>query len=182
MNEQIKQAAAKVEAAQKEAASQAEATAKKAAKEASETGERVKAEVEAFAERVPEAIRDMAERNVRQTREAYDRFRAAAEETTDLMEDSYASAQTGMTEIQVKMLEAAKANSSAYFDLARDLMQAKSVAEIVELNTAYTRRQFDQLSAQTQDVSAILRKVADDASQPLKVGLERSFETLRKAG
>src|SRR5512134_3401 len=47
---------------------------------------------------MPEAFRDMAEKGVQQAKDAYARIKSAAEEATDLAEDTYATATKGAAE------------------------------------------------------------------------------------
>ncbi len=44
---------------------------------------------------VPEMVRDFAEKGVQQAKEVYARIKSAAEETTDVLEDTYTSATNG---------------------------------------------------------------------------------------
>ena len=57
-------------------------------------------------------------------------------------------------------------NSS--FDLATSLAGARNLAEIVELQAAYWRKQFSALTAQAEEVPALSTKVVADAGEPLK--------------
>src|SRR5688572_17343616 len=64
---------------------------------------------------VPEVFRSFAEQGLTQTREAYARMKAAAEETTDLLEESFETTRDGVREAQLKVLDAAQANAEATF-------------------------------------------------------------------
>ncbi len=41
---------------------------------------------------VPELVREFAEKGVKQAKDSYDKIKAAAEETTDLIENTYTAA------------------------------------------------------------------------------------------
>src|SRR3954468_6548406 len=60
---------------------------------------------------VPELFRSFAEQGMTQTREAYARIKSAAEDATDLIEDSMETTREGLREAQFKTLEIAKANT-----------------------------------------------------------------------
>jgi len=47
-------------------------------------------------------------------------------------------------------------------------MNAKSYSEVVELYSAYLRKQFDTLVAQTKDLSEHAQKVATETAEPIK--------------
>jgi hypothetical protein len=57
---------------------------------------------------------------------------------------------------------------------AHSLAGAKNLAEIVELQAAYWRKQFSALTAQAEEVPALSTKVVADASEPLKGHLMNS--------
>src|ERR1043165_2598074 len=54
---------------------------------------------------VPAAFREFAEKGVAQTKEAYEKFKAAAEQNTEMLETVYATASKGTTEYGLKVIE-----------------------------------------------------------------------------
>ena len=78
-------------------------------------------------------------------------MKSAAEETTNVLEDTYAKASKGTTEYNLKLIEAAGHNTNAAFDFASELMSAESVSDMVELSTAHARKQFEALSARPRN-------------------------------
>lgn len=125
---------------------------------------------------VPEVFRDMAEKGVEQAKEGYARMRSAAEDATDLVEDTYLTATRGATEFNLKAIEALRTNVNASFDYARELLAAKSLSEAVELSATHMRKQFETLTAQTKDFSSLARKVATEASEPIKSSVSKNFK------
>src|SRR6516162_4473054 len=85
---------------------------------------------------VPAAFRDMAEKSISQAKDTYEKMKAAAEEATDMLEDTYATATRGVSDYGLKVIEVARANTNAQFDFASELFTVKSMAEVVELYTA----------------------------------------------
>jgi phasin len=124
---------------------------------------------------VPAAFREFAEKGVSQAKENYEKMKAAAEEATDVLEETYATATKGASEYGLKIIEAARTNTNATFDFYSDLMAVKSVAEAVELSTAHARKQFETLTAQTKDLTAAAQKIALEASEPVKAGFSKAF-------
>src|SRR5262249_61631062 len=108
---------------------------------------------------MPAAFRDIAEKSVSQAKENYEKMKAAAEEATDLLEDTYATATKGCADYGVKVIEAARENTNAAFDFASQLMTVKSLSEAVELSTSHVRKQFEALTAQSKELVAIAQKV-----------------------
>ena len=65
---------------------------------------------------IPAAFREIAEKSVSQAKENYEKMKSAAEEATDVLEDTYATATKGASEYGLKCIEAARANTNATFD------------------------------------------------------------------
>ena len=57
-------------------------------------------------------------------------------------------------------------------------MNAKSYSEVVELSSAYMRKQFDTLVAQAKELSEHAQKVATETAEPIK---ESISSTVNKA-
>lgn len=125
---------------------------------------------------VPELFREMAEQGVEQAKANYARLRSATEDATEVVEDTYLQATRGATEFNLKAIEALRANVNANFDYARVLLGAKSLSEAVEISTTHLREQFDVLSAQTKEMSALAQRVASDAAEPMQTSLNKTLK------
>jgi phasin len=125
---------------------------------------------------IPAAFREIAEKSVSQAKENYEKMKSAAEEATDLLEDTYATATKGVSDYGLKVIEAARENTNAAFDFATQLMTVKSLSEVVELSTAHTRKQFEAVTAQSKDLAAIAQKVASDTAEPMKESFGKAFK------
>jgi phasin len=127
---------------------------------------------------VPAAFREFAEKSVSQARENYEKMKTAAEEATDVLEDTYATATKGVAEYGLKVIEAARENTNAGFDFASQLVTVKSAAEIVELSTAHARKQFETIVAQSKELAAIAQKLAADTAEPVKESFGKAFKVI----
>jgi phasin len=130
---------------------------------------------------VPESVRALAEKTVNQTREAYERGKDALEESIDALERSFDAAGQGATAFNRKLIDIAQRNLNSAFDLAKSLAGAKNLAEIVELQSAFIRGQFDVFASQAGEIRALTSKIAADTTEPIKDQVSRSFEAVRKA-
>jgi phasin len=126
---------------------------------------------------IPEAFREFVEKSSVQLREGYEKTRAAAEQTTDLLVGSQTTWSKGVVNFNLKAIDAARANSNGMFDLMSKLVSAKSYSESMELSAAYLRKQFELVAAQIKDLAAQTQKVVSETVEPIK----EEFETLRKA-
>ena len=124
---------------------------------------------------VPAVFREMAEKGVAQAKESYAKMKTAAEDATEMLEETYATASKGCSGYGLKLMETARANSNAAFDLFGGVMNAKSFSEVVELYTAYARTQFDTVSAQAKELADHAQKVATETVEPIKESFTTAF-------
>jgi phasin len=124
---------------------------------------------------VPAAFREFAEKGVTHAKENYERMKAAAEEATDVLEDTYANATKGAADYGLKLIEATRNNTNAAFDFYTELMAVKSYSEVIELSTAHARKQFEAVTAQTKDLAALAQKVATDTAEPIRGSVSKAF-------
>ncbi len=117
---------------------------------------------------VPPAFREAAEKGIAQAKENYGKLKTAAEQASDVLEETYATATKGCSGYGLKLIETTRANSNAAFDLFGELLTAKSYSEVVELTTAYMRSQFDTVTAQAKELTEQAQKVATETAEPLK--------------
>jgi len=75
-----------------------------------------------------------------------------------------------------KLIEVQRTNTNAAFDLAGELMSAKSVSEAVELSAAHARKQFEAITVQTRELAALAQKVAAETSEPIKESVASAFK------
>ncbi len=117
---------------------------------------------------VPPAFREVAEKGMAQAKQNYEKFKTTAEQATDMMEETYATASKGCSGYGLKVIETARANANAAFDLYGELLSAKSYSEVVELTTSYMRSQFDTVTAQAKEWTEHAQKVATETAEPIK--------------
>jgi phasin len=125
---------------------------------------------EGTAKEATTAFREMAEKGIVQAKENYAKMKSAAEEATGILEHTYANASKGAADYGLKVIETARANSNAMFDYATELLGARTLAQMVEISTAHTRKQIESISEQARELSTLAQKVATTTAEPLKEG------------
>jgi phasin len=117
---------------------------------------------------MPAAFREFAEKGVAQAKDNYEKIKSAAEQATDMLEETYSTASKGTSDYGLKLIETARANSNAAFNLFGELLTAKSYSEVVEKTTAYMRTQFETMTAQAKELAEHAQKVATETAEPIK--------------
>ena len=152
-----------------------------AAEKARETFKKASADFEQLARdaTVPESVRALAEKTVMQTREAYEKAKDALEDAVDALERSFDAAGQGAAAFNRKLIDITQRNLNSGFDLAKNLAGAKNLAEIVELQSAFIRQQFDTMASQAGEIRALSTKIAADTSEPIKAQVSRTMDKVR---
>ena len=130
---------------------------------------------------MPDMVREIAEKSVTQVKQAYEHVKTAAEEATDMMEDTYETARKGFIDINMKMIDYAQANTDRAFAFAKELMGVKSMSEAIELQTKFAREQFEHFASQAKDMQEAATAIASETSTPMREAFERSTEKFRAA-
>jgi phasin len=125
---------------------------------------------------IPAAFREIAEKSISQAKENYERMKSAAEEATDVLEDTYATATKGVSDYGLKWIEAARETTNANLDFYSELITVKSFSDVVQLSTAHARKQFETATAQTKELAALAQKVATDTAEPFKDSVTKAFQ------
>jgi phasin len=125
---------------------------------------------------VPAAFRELAEKSVSQAKQNYERMKSAAEEATDLIEQTYSTASKGASDYGLKLIEVSRLNTNAAFDFYSELMTVKTFSEVIELSTAHARKQFESATAHGKELCALAQKVATDAAEPMKESVAKAFK------
>lgn len=121
------------------------------------------------------AAREFAETTVDQTREAYDRSNRTLDAAVQTLEKSLDAAGQSTVALRRKIFDIAQKNLNLGFDLAKSLAGARNLSEIVELQAAYWRKQFEALATPSEEVrnrlfdfSAAKPKTAEPSPESLR--------------
>ena len=170
--------------ARKAAAKKAHNTSRKpapkaAAKKASGTYRKTDAQFEKFARdaEMPKSMRTLAEKSVIQTRELCEHSLEAVLQSWQRFVD----AGQGAVALNRKAIDIARRNINSGFGLAVRLAGAKNVAEAMELQAAYWRKQLGELAAQAGEMRTLSTKVTADVAAPIKAQVTRGMKVLHKA-
>ena len=124
---------------------------------------------------MPEAFREMTEKGVAHAKDTYQKAKAATEQATDLLKNTYTIAAKSSTDYNLKILEIARTNTSSAFEYAQKLLGVKSPAEFIELSTAHARMQCESMTAQTKELAALAQKATTEIAEPLTTGATKAF-------
>ena len=78
----------------------------------------------------------------------------------------------GAKALNSKVMHIAQCNIDSGFDLAKSLAGIKNLADVIELQAAYCRKQFDALGAQAEEVRSLS---TTDAARPARDQVTRGI-------
>jgi len=81
-----------------------------------------------------------------------------------------------MRAFNLKMIEMAHGNADAAFGFAVQVAGAKTPSDIVELWTAHARKQFEMLSEQLKELTALGQKMAGVSAEPITRSVNQVFK------
>lgn len=126
-------------------------------------------------------IRAFAEKGVEQSKEAYSKLKTGAEETQKVLETTFETAKTASNDLSLKTISAMRANAEAGFSHLEALIGAKSLSEVIELQTSFLRKRVEVTVEQAKDLQAVSTKAAEDVAKPIKAIFEKAFKELKVA-
>lgn len=132
--------------------------------------------------RIPEQVQAMAEDSVSKARETYDKFTTVAKDGVKVIEEVMVTAQAGAKSIGDKVLKNTETNTAAVFDAAQAIARAKTVPELLRLQTAFVQQQMNAAGAQSKELFELSTKVAQQTLESMNAAASKSFEQMKKAG
>jgi len=126
-------------------------------------------------------IRAFAEKGVEQSKEAYAKLKTGAEETQKALEASFETARAVSSDLSLKTISALRANAEADFAHLEALIGAKSISDVVELQSGFLRRRVEMGVEQAKDFQASATKAAEDLVKPIKTVFEKTVKELKVA-
>jgi phasin len=131
--------------------------------------------------KMTDSYREMADKSVTQTKEAYAKVKTVSEDATKAIETTLETAQAGTVELSLKAIDAARGNVEHSLSHMEALLGVKSVAQMIELQTGFFRKQAEMMADQAKAMQEAARKVAEDVSKPVKTVTEKAMSEFKAA-
>ena len=125
---------------------------------------------------IQQSFRGALEKGVIESRAAFAKAKTAADETASALEVSFAAAKDGALAIHAKAFEALRVNADANFDFLKAVFGAKTLSDLIALQTEFARKQVETMTSQTKDFGALTQKAMADAVEPIKEQVAKSFK------
>lgn len=134
---------------------------------------------------IPDSMRQVAETTLGKAREAVDTYLKQASEAFEKVGGQAASAQSDAQALTRKATGFASANLAAAFDLAQELVRAKSMEEVSAINKRYMEAQSqqfrDQFGELGQDATATAKGLAATLTESASEMAAKALKTTQEA-
>ncbi len=119
---------------------------------------------------IPDQMRQAADKSVEQAKKAFDQFMEATQHAVAKAEGTAKSMREGATEVNRQALAFIEDNLTASFDLAQNLVRARTVEEVAALQQEFLRRQMAAAAEQGKNLGTMVSRAATDAMDKGKKG------------
>jgi phasin len=111
--------------------------------------------------------KQFADKSARMVRENLEKGIAAAEQSARGVEQGYSIAAENIRDFNLRLIEMAQANATATLEFVQQISTAKGPSEAIELWSSYARRQFETLTDQSKELTALGQKIATSSAEPI---------------
>jgi phasin len=117
---------------------------------------------------LPGVSGEFAEQGLARAREGCEKIKAASEEMTEALRETYSSNARGATDYGLKVFEISNANAASALDFFIHLFGSRSATDVVTLSAAQARKAFDTASDQNRELWALAQKLATETGEPIR--------------
>jgi phasin len=125
---------------------------------------------------MPGMFRGIAEQSVVRARDNCEKIKAASGEITDILREAYSTNAKGAADYGVKVIEISGVNTNSAFDFLANLLDTKSLSEIMKLSATQSRKSFEAASAQNRELWELAQQVAAETAEPIKKSFTRALQ------
>ncbi|MBX4952493.1 phasin [Rhizobium binae] len=131
--------------------------------------------------KLAESFREFAEKGAQQSKDAYAKLKTAGEEAGKTLEATVQTAQAGTVEIGLKAIDVLRVNAESSLSHMEALLGVKSIAEFVELQTSFLRKQAEIAVDQAKSMQETTKQVAEKLAKPSKEAAEKAMASFKVA-
>jgi phasin len=128
-----------------------------------------------------DSYRDFAEKAAIQSKDAFAKLKAAADDAGKTVEATVQTVQSGSVEIGLKAIDLLRINAETSLSHMEALLRVKSVGELLELQTSFIRKQAEVTVEQAKSMQETSRKVAEKLAKPAKDAAEKAMASFKAA-
>ena len=126
-------------------------------------------------------IRTFAEDGLAKSKEAYEQMKTSMEDTQKTIETAMETAQTQSSKLSLTAIGAMRANAEAGFAHLEKLVGVKTLAEALEIQSAFVRKQAEMAVDQAKEMQTVSQEAFTALSAPVKEAAEKAMASVKAA-
>ncbi len=126
-----------------------------------------------------ENLKKMAEDGLEKSKEAYEQAQAAFKQAQDEAEANLSTVQEHTSKISLAALEAVRTNTESSLSYLESLVGVKSLADVMELQTSFARKQAELATDQAKSMQALYQEAAKDVTAPAKDAADKAMKAFK---
>ena len=116
---------------------------------------------------------NLAEQGTTRAQANFAQIKATSEEMTAALCDACTTNASRAADYRTKVLEISHANTTSTLEFFSQLVDARSLADLVDISTAHSRKILETASAQNRELWDLAQSVATETAEPIKQSLNR---------
>jgi phasin len=125
---------------------------------------------------LPGVFGALREQGVARAQEGFEKIKAASEQMTEALRETYSANAESATSYGLKVIEISNANTAATLDFFAQLLGSKSPTDAFALSAAQARKTFDATSVQNKELWDLAQKLATEAGEPVRKHVGKIFQ------
>jgi phasin len=128
-------------------------------------------------EGISDQVRDFAEQGVAQSKNLYESMKSNAEDSQKAVEKTLEAMRDASGSLSLKALGAVRTHTDAGFAHMEALFGAKTMAQLIELQSSFVRKQFDLATKQAKELQTESTKAFEKIVEPAKSVISKASKT-----
>ncbi len=119
---------------------------------------------------IPKEMRELTEKNIEQAQAAFGQFNDAMSQAMSMWTQAMQSnnVTSGFALVQERAMHYARQNAEAGMALANEIAKAKTIQEILALQTGFAQKQMQSYAQQTQELGRLMTEATKEAAEAMK--------------
>ena len=126
-------------------------------------------------------FRTFAEDGMAKSKEAYDKMKSSVEDAQKTVESTMETVQAQNSKLSLTAINAMRANSEAGFAHLEKLVGVKTLAEAMEVQSAFLRKQAEMAVDQAKEMQSASQEAFEALSAPAKAATEKAMASIKAA-
>ena len=117
---------------------------------------------------LPGVFGALREQGVARAQEGLEKIKAASEQMTEALRETYSANAESATSYGLKVIEISKDNAASAIDFFAHLLASKSVTDVFTLSATQARKVFDTAPVQNKELWELAQKLATETGEPIR--------------